>query len=231
MLTDCPTNFDTIQSLADLIGYVRHTIFGGLWDFEANEGMADSAYTPRSLEPHTDGTYSHDAPGIQVLACWVYHAEGGDSRLVDGLKIAGRMAQETPELFELLKTIPVPGRYAGDGVELIAERPVFRTNPRGEVVQVSYNNADRAPFRLDDKTMGEFYRALRVFHQMANSDTMHWRHILQPGELIVFDNWRVLHARDGFRGQRKMAGCYLNHEDFESVARKYGISDGICLNS
>ena len=52
--------------MAESIGYVRQTIFSGLFEFEANEDMADSAYTPKELRPHTDGTYSHDAPGVQL---------------------------------------------------------------------------------------------------------------------------------------------------------------------
>ena len=227
----CPKNFDTVQALADAVGYVRHTIFGGLWEFEANEGMADSAYTPRSLAPHTDGTYSHDAPGVQILACWHYKAEGGSSVLVDGAKIAVRMAVEAPDSYKLLTELDIPCRYAGDGVELIAERPVFRLNSKGELLQVSYNHADRAPFRLEDEKMVQFYQAIRLFHELATDETMLWKHVLQPGELIIFDNWRLLHARDAFRGERKMAGCYLNHEDLESIARKFGHSPGIQLGN
>ena len=42
----------------DRIGYARHTIFGGLWEFEADENMSDSAYTTKELRPHTDGIQS-----------------------------------------------------------------------------------------------------------------------------------------------------------------------------
>ncbi len=223
LMRGCPTNFDTVQQIASQIGYVRHTIFGGLWEFEANEGMADSAYTPKELRPHTDGTYSHDAPGLQLLMCCEYDAEGGESIMVDGLKIAETLAVNDPESFELLKSISVKGRYVGDGVELIAQRPVFRTNHHGEILQVSFNNYDRAPFRLEDGVMEKFYHALGVYDKLANSRNLQWRHILAPGEMLIFDNWRVMHGRGVFTGKRKMAGCYLNHEDVESCARKLGL--------
>ncbi len=51
VLTDCPRDLTAVQTVADSIGYVRQTIFGGLFEFEANENMADSAYTPKELRP------------------------------------------------------------------------------------------------------------------------------------------------------------------------------------
>ncbi|NKB77199.1 MAG: DUF971 domain-containing protein [Gammaproteobacteria bacterium] len=223
LVKSCPTNFDTIAHISGQIGYVRHTIFGGMWEFEANEGMSDSAYTPKELRPHTDGTYSHDAPGLQLLMCCHYDAEGGDSIMVDGLKIAQCLEEDSPESFELLKSIPIKGRYSGDGVELIAQRPVFKTDDNGEILQVSFNNYDRAPFRLEDGLMKKFYHALRAYEVLANSPNLQWRHVLAPGEMLVFDNWRVMHGRGAFTGKRKMAGCYLNREDTESCARKLGL--------
>ena len=88
VLTGTPCNLDAVQQVADSMGYVRQTIFGGLFEFEANENMADSAYTPKELRPHTDGTYSHDAPGLQLLLCVDYDADGGESIMVDGARIA-----------------------------------------------------------------------------------------------------------------------------------------------
>ena len=41
-----------------------------------------------------------------------------------------------------------PGQYIGDGSHLMSSRPVFRHDQSGELAQVSFNNADRAPFLL-----------------------------------------------------------------------------------
>ena len=48
---------------------------------------------------------------------------------------------------------------------------------------------------------------------------MQWRHILRPGDALLFDNWRVLHGRHAYTGKRTLCGAYLNHEDFESRLR------------
>ena len=88
VITDCKKDMSSVEFLAKKIGYVRNSIFGGLWSFESNADMADSAYTNEELRPHTDSTYSNDAPGLQLLLCCEYDAKGGDSIMVDGLKIA-----------------------------------------------------------------------------------------------------------------------------------------------
>jgi trimethyllysine dioxygenase len=36
---------------------------------------------------------------------------------------------------------------------------------------------------------------------------------------LLFDNWRVLHARDAYTGYRRLSGVYLNKEDVESRLR------------
>ena len=56
---------------------------------------------------------------------------------------------------------------------------------------------------------------LVIGNRFANDKEMQWRQILKPGQLLIFNNWRVLHGRSEFSGKRKMSGCYINKEDFE----------------
>jgi len=224
VLTGCQRDLGAVQEVADSIGYVRQTIFGGLFEFEANEGMADSAYTPKELRPHTDGTYSHDAPGVQLLLCVDYDAEGGESIMVDGARIAAELQATQPRIHADLTRIGVTGLYKGDGVELRARRPILRLDETGALVQVSFNNYDRDTVRLADDDMRALYAGIRAFDGLANDPRMQWRYTLAPGDMLVFDNWRVLHGRGAFRGQRKMAGAYINREDFESRARSCGLT-------
>ena len=185
--------------------------------------MADSAYTQEELRPHTDSTYSNDAPGLQLLLCCDYNAVGGDSIMVDGFKIAEFIKNENKEIFDILSNVEVPGRYIGDGVILEARRPIFRLNSDKELLQVSFNNYDRADFRLKNELMIKFYQAIKKFDILANDQKFQWRHILKPGELLIFNNWRILHGRSSFKGKRKMAGCYLNKEDFDSICKINGL--------
>ena len=215
-----PANAAATEALLRRIGYVRETIFGGMWEFTADLTRADTAYTNLELRPHTDGTYSHDAPGVQLLHCLQFEGTGGESTMVDAFAIAQHMATKMPEHFTTLSTVAVPGQYIGDGAHLMAARPVFRHDHAGHLVQVSFNNYDRAPFLLPEHEMIAFYEALRAFDTMANDITMQWRHVLAPGEALLFDNWRVMHGRGSFTGLRRMCGGYVNREDLESRLRQ-----------
>ena len=185
VLNNAPTNLDSVNTIATGLGYVRETIFGGLWQFAANEGMDDSAYTPKELRPHTDGTYSHDAPGLQMLLCCHYNAEGGDSIIVDGFTIHDWMREHHPVEAQTLAEISIPGQYIGDGTMLKAERPPFQYGLDGRIRQVSFNNYDRAPFRLSDEKMSALYKAIQIFDRKVNDHNMQWRQILEPGQMIV----------------------------------------------
>ena len=88
---------------------------------------------------------------------------------------------------------------------------------------MSFNNYDRAPFRMNDKKTIKFYEAIKKFDLLLNNQEFQWRHILKPGELLIFNNWRILHGRGSFSGERKMSGCYINKEDFDSSCRIHNI--------
>ncbi len=223
VITNCETNLKAVETIANKIGYVRQSIFGGLWEFESNQDKADSAYTQEELKPHTDATYSNDAPGLQLLLCCDYKAKGGESILVDGFKIAQNLKKNDKDLFDFLSSVEVPGKYIGDGVILEAKRPIFKLD-NNELIQVSFNNYDRTEFRLDELQTLKFYEGIKKINNLINKPEYQWRHVLNPGQLLIFNNWRILHGRSSFKGKRKMAGCYINMEDFMSACRVNGIS-------
>ena len=211
---------DATKELMERIAYVRNSIFGGfsVWDNKL-ENPDDTAFTSLAIEPHTDGTYVHDAPGLQTLHCLKKDSVGGENQLVDGLAIAEKIRAEYPDYFEILSKINIPGRYIKTETYLEAKRPLIRLNDQQEVVQVSFNNHDRAPFRLDNESMNQFYEAYKVFHNLANDKSRQFEFMLEPGTVLTFDNWRVLHARASLTGYRQLCGGYHNREDFESRLR------------
>ena len=223
LVKQCPCEQASVAKFANNIGYIRETIFGGLWEFEANEKMADSAYTPKELRPHTDSTYSLDAPGLQILLCMEYDATGGDSIMVDGFRVAHQLQQDDPSLYAALGQIEVTGIYKGDGSNLQARRPILRHDHEGRLIQVTFNNYDRATMRLAEPQMTQLYSGIRYLDTLFNSSNFQWRYQLEPGEMLVFDNWRLLHGRGAFHGKRKMAGAYLNREDYLSALREHNL--------
>ncbi len=216
-----PATPEATQAVAARVAYTRATVFGGYYDFTANLEYKDTAYTSLAIGAHTDGTYSFDAPGYQMFHCLAAECTGGENVLIDGFRIAELMRHEHRADFEALTDIPVAGQYLEPerAIHLMARRPMFRLGRQGELLQVSYNNHDRAPFLLPPAKEMAFYRALRTFAGLAREPRFHYRRRLLPGSVLLFDNWRLLHARDAYTGYRRLAGVYLNKEDVESRLR------------
>jgi trimethyllysine dioxygenase len=214
-----PATLEATKDLVTRIGYVRETIFGGMWDFTANLAFKDTAYTSAAIGPHTDGTYSIDSPGYQLFHCLTFDGSGGESTLVDGFKVADQIRQSDPIAFQMLSSVNVPAQYLGDGVHLRAEHPVIGLDHNGDVVQIAYNNYDRAPFRLPTPRMNSFYRALKLFNRLINDPVNEITMRLAPGTALLFDNWRTLHGRRAYQGFRRLCGAYLNKEAFDSKLR------------
>ena len=219
---DVPISNAATRSVIEKFGYVRSTIFGDLWDFSSDDSahtaFDDTASTPLEITPHTDGTYSNDAPGLLALHCHRYDAVGGENVFVDSHAIVSRL---TAAALHTLRTIEIPGQYIGDGAHLMARRPALRFEA-DRLVQVSYNHHDRAPFVLPEPTMSELFDALHEFDALSNAPELQFEVAMRPGDMVVFDNWRVLHGRRAFDGSRLIAGGYVNREDVESTTRRLG---------
>lgn len=215
VVVDVPIDRDSTRRVLERFGYVRATIFGDLWDFSSDGGFDDTASTPLEITPHTDGTYSHDAPGLLGLHCHEYRASGGENVFVDGVALADQLCDTARTV---LAEVDIPAQYIGDGSWLMSARPVLRYHG-GRLAQVSYNHHDRAPFVLPEPTMSDLYSALHEFDALASSPELQVEVAMRPGDMVIVDNWRVLHGRRAFRGERLIAGGYINREDVESTTR------------
>lgn len=89
-----------------------------------------------------------------------------------------------------------------------------------------YNVYDRAPLcNLQAEKADEFYRHYmklgEIIDEMEQQDGAWFK--LQKGELVLFDNFRLLHARKAFTGKRVMVSAYVPHGDYMSVSRSLGL--------
>lgn len=214
-LSDVPTEPEAILEAMPLIGQVAQTNYGLLFDVRAVPQPENLAYSDLGLGLHTDNPYREPVPGFQALHVLVAAPDGGESLFADGFALAEHLRQEDPAAFEILARTPVPFAYRSRNAALSAERPLIQLSCRGEVVAVHYNNRSIQPLPFAAEAAERYYRAYRRFAILLREPRFMLRLMMRSGDLVVFDNQRILHGRTGFasaRYPRHLQGCYLTRD-------------------
>ena len=221
LVTDVPTQPGTVLGAARALGFVRETNYGDLFDVIARPDPANLADTAAGLPLHTDNPYRDPCPTVQLLHCLETAGDGGASRFSDGLAGAEHLRATAPELFDRLASTVVSFRYHGDGSDLRARRPLIDVGPDGDIRAVAVNHRSMEAPDLGAAEADAFYEAYRAFVDLLASPEAVVEVTLGPGDLVVFDNRRVLHGRTAFEvtGPRHLQGCYIDIDSLWSRAR------------
>src|SRR5215469_1249341 len=220
-LSDVPAAPGAILETMPLVGQVAETNYGLLFDVRAVPEPENLAYSDRGLGLHTDNPYREPVPGFQALHVLVAAPDGGESLFADGFALAEQLRQEDPAAFEILAQTPVPFAYHSRNAALCAERPLIQLSCRGEVVAVHYNNRSIQPLPFAAEAAERYYAAYRRFAMLLREPRFMLRFMMRSGDLVVFDNQRILHGRTGFasaRHPRHLQGCYLTRDSVFSRA-------------
>ena len=154
--------------------------------------------TTRLRDPDEDYLFMH---------CGAPADSGGDSVLVDGYALVARLREHRPELHAFLTGVDVD--YFG------ARHTPPRGVPHTPLVRrlVEHTRGGRMAVRASDYAMPvprephadehlalieEYADVLATVFEVAP------RFRLAEGELFALDNYRFLHGRDGFRGERRL---------------------------
>jgi len=222
VLHDVPTRAEQILDVARTFGHPRETNFGTYFEVYSRQQSNDLAYRPVGLGPHTDNPYREPVPGIQLLHCLVNETTGGLSTLVDSLAVAHQLQAEDPQGFELLATTPVRFRFVDADEELVERRPIIQRDGQNRMTGVHYSpRLDYLPL-LPPETLRRFHRARQRLGELFIDPGFQLRFPLGAGELMMFDNSRVLHGRtpyDPGEGARHLQGCYVDLDGPRSLYR------------
>ena len=219
IIKNAPTKKNYLTFFANIIGILRKTNFGVLFNVRSVRKASDLAYTSHALSAHTDNPYRRPIPGIQLLHCLKNDSEGGLSTLTDGFAIANFMRKKYPKYFQLLSSIKIRFRYEdkktilenwGECIELNQDKSIkrVRLSPR----------LDYVPVLKKDK-LDKFYKARYKFIELCNSKRFIIEFKLKPGDIMIMDNYRTLHGRTSYNmsvGRRHLQGCYIDHDSVES---------------
>jgi gamma-butyrobetaine dioxygenase len=228
LLHDVPPEPGMVLEVAATFGFVRETNYGRLFDVRVEPEPGNLAFTSRAILPHTDNPYRDPAPTVQLLHCLRAavkgdgEAGGGDTGLVDGFAAAAALRAADAESFDTLARTPVSFGYIDKETELRASLALIQLSPRGRVRGVRFNNRSARPLRLPYAEVTAFYVAYRRWAELLARPERQLNLRLVPGDCLVFDNTRVLHARTAFgltEGSpgRHLQGCYADLDGLAST--------------
>jgi trimethyllysine dioxygenase len=115
---------------------------------------------------------------------------GGASLLVDGFHCASLLQKADSRAYRILCDVPVQWHASGnEGIVITPARrfPVLNLNPEaddGELLQVRWNNDDRATMLLDPApgvTAEEWYEAARLWSEIVRDERNEYWEQLMPG--------------------------------------------------
>ena len=181
------------------------------------------AYDIKALKPHTDEPYRSAPPGIMLFHCVANDQTGaGASTFVDGFEIAEMLRARDGEGFDALcSNSQAFRRHFENDVDLISDFPVLSVDEFGNLCGVRINDRVAAPLSIRPEQVETYYRGLRYLLELSEDPAFALHLTLQPGDIAVFDNHRVLHGRTDLTvdGQRWLQWLAIKRGDFHSSLR------------
>ena len=237
LLEGVPCEPELVEQVASLIGPVQPQIYGNAWSVVSQKDAINIAYTGEPLELHMDLMYYESPPGLQLLHCLAFDdgVEGGESTMVDAFAIAERFRREEPEAFATLARVPATfvkdHSDRAEPVLMSYQRSHLALDARSQLVGVFWSPPFEGPLLAPAADAAAYYDAYPKL-QAAIDAAPALTHRLRPGEMIVFNNRRMLHGRKGFvqngDAMRHLRGCYVNIDEFANrlnlLRRRYGAS-------
>ncbi|KAB1272172.1 Gamma-butyrobetaine dioxygenase [Camelus dromedarius] len=193
--------------------FYRHT-----WQVQDKLDANNVAYTTGKLSFHTDYPALHHPPGVQLLHCIKQTVTGGDSEIVDGFNVCRKLKEKNPQAFQILSSTFVD--FTDIGVDYCdfsvqSKHKIIELDDKGQVVRINFNNATRDTiFDVPIEKVQPFYAALKEFVDLMNCKEFKLTFKMNPGDVITFDNWRLLHGRRSYEAgteiSRHLEGAYAD---------------------
>lgn len=196
--------FTVVSGVVDLvdlihqIGPIRPMETGKTYDVGIKPADFGLSQTHHPLLPHNDYEgFMQTANLLQFLHCVENRAEGGDSILVDGWKVAEDLRASAPDKFALLATQPVQFEKfdTGSGLFNRRSRTVIVTGEDDRILEVSFNNSHAWQWDIPFDRVEAFYDAYGTFFRMLKDPIYHHTFRMRPGDCYIVQGARVLHSR------------------------------------
>ncbi|XP_059565145.1 gamma-butyrobetaine dioxygenase [Myotis daubentonii] len=217
-LTGASDKRGEVLKLGKRVGFLYLTFYGHTWQVQDKIDANNVAYTTGKLSFHTDYPALHHPPGVQLLHCIKQTVTGGDTEIVDGFNVCRKLKEKNPRAFQILSSTFVD--FTDIGVDYCdfsvqSKHKIIELDDKGQVIRINFNNATRDTiFDVPVEKVQPFYAALKEFVDLMNCKESKFTFKMNPGDVITFDNWRLLHGRSSYEAgteiSRHLEGAYAD---------------------
>lgn len=217
---DVPDSRSMVEAIATRMGPLRNTFYGSTFDVRTVPQATNVAYTNQFLGFHMDLMYMNEPPGYQLLHCLENSCSGGESLFADTFSAAKLMKERHPEEYKVLREQRLGYEYRHKDHIYYNERPIFEHDSyTDELRHVNYSPPFQSPLPPRDgkdhdaEPVNKLRDALARFTSIIDNQKRIFELKLNPGDCVIFDNRRIVHARRQFNasvGSRWLAGAYVD---------------------
>ena len=199
LMCNVPDDFDQVRFCKELGRFVPNYTGAVVGDVRPEPGMDDvyHAGNTRPLTPHSEG-YDFNVLPPRYIALWCVtpaQGPGGETTIADTAPWIADLSDDERTSLEKTtyewKTTEGINRL---GLNLRTRHPILENHPDGLIVRFSCNNLIRDD---DDMAAGIQERWHRNF------DDQHVAVHYERNDMLVWNNWRLLHARNAFSDRNR----------------------------
>jgi|GEM_PF-15893 len=213
------------NSAGELITHVR------------DERLPESAGRVRLYRTRERQDFHTDGADVIGLLCLHPARSGGESKVVSSAAIYNHMLAERPDLVAALRT-PMGWDRQGDVPDGAAPwfllAPLFDVDGEPRLFYLGWYIRDSQQHADAPRLTAAQLEAMEMLERLANDPTFHLEMTLEPGDLQLLNNGRVLHAREAYDDhddpaeRRHLLRLWLAAHDFASVEE--GLRGGIAVH-
>jgi gamma-butyrobetaine dioxygenase len=156
------------------------------------------------------------------LHCLENSTTGGAGTMVDGFRVVQDIKTENPDVFETLASLEWTFTNRAVDTDYRWLTPLIIHDRDGQLSELRLTGFLRGPLALPfDKTEAA-YNAYRYLMEKVRQPEYRLIFDYRPGDLVAYDNRRILHGREAFsgdKGERWLQGCYSERDELRSRLR------------
>lgn len=225
-LANTPSTEEALAQIMAHVGPIRGSNFGDVFVVKSipNPRPEENsvANTGLNLGQHSDLPTREVPPGFQFLHCLQNDVAEGWSRMTDGLALTRHLEANHPAEYEALCTLRWTFVNRSSEADHRWTGPIIDHGAPGQPLTLRAFYPVRSLPDMDPADVPRAYAAMRIFSQAAHHPDLQMRYPFSAGDLVGFDNRRILHGRDAYdpaSGGRYLRGCYLDQDDVWSRLR------------